>query len=430
MVGIWLDLGIVVLLLIVGGLFTATEMGLVTLRAGQLRRIAGQGKRGARVARLVAQPERYLAAVQIGSIVAGFFAAAFATATLAEPLAGQFVAWGMESDASAYSLAVITVTLIVTVLALVISELTPRRYAMQHGAGVAMLFGPTLDRLATLFRPLIWLLSNATNLVLRLLRSDPTTFREQMSSEELREMVASHEALSDEERRIVRDVFAAGGLSVRDAMLPRTDVDFLDASLSVAEARGRVWQHAHTRYSVIAGNPDTVVGFVHARDLLNPAIIDRPITVRELVRPVLVLPATKPLLSALTEMQHTPAQLALVVDEYGGLAGIVTLEDVLEEIVGDIYDEHDRDHGQDGAGHGADLFDGLLRLDEFTEATGIELPAGPYDTVGGWLVNRLGRMPEVGDTVTESGHRFSVDEIRGWRVQRLRVTTVEGDPTA
>lgn len=430
MAAVWLDLGIVFLLLIMGGLFTATEMGLVTLRAGQLKRIAGEGKRGARVARLVGQPERYLAAVQIGSIVSGFFAAAFATAALAEPLADQFAAWGMESHATATSLAVIAITLIVTILALVISELTPRRYAMQHGAGVAMLFGPALDRLATLFRPLIWLLSKATNLVLRMLGSDPTAFREQMSSEELREMVDSHEALSDEERRIVRDVFAAGALSVRDAMLPRTDVDFLDASLSVSEARGRIWQHAHTRYPVIAGTPDAVLGFIHARDLLDPTLTGRSLTVRDLVRPVLALPSTKPLLTALTEMQHAPAQLAMVVDEYGGLAGIVTLEDVLEEIVGDIYDEHDVDHRQAAPASGPEMFDGLLRLGEFTERTGIVLPAGPYDTVGGWVVSRMGRVPEVGDTVTESGHRFSVAEIRGWRVHRIQVTPIERDVTA
>lgn len=427
MAGIWLDLGIVLLLLIIGGLFTATEMGLVTLRAGQLRRIAGQGKRGARVANLVANPDRYLAAVQIGSIVAGFFAAAFATAALAEPLAHQFDSWGMESDASAYSLAVIVITLMVTMLALVISELTPRRYAMQRGAGVALLLGPILDRLATLFRPLIWLLSKATNLVLRLLGADPTAFQEHMSSEELRELVESHDALSAEERRILRDVFAAGALSVRDAMLPRTEVDFLDASLSVAQARERVWQHAHTRYPVITGTPDNVIGFIHARDLLDPALTGRPVTVKDLVRPVLALPATKPLLTTLTEMQHTPAQLALVVDEYGGLAGIVTLEDVLEMIVGDIYDEHDVEHRQAASEDGPDVYDGLLRVDEFTDRTGIELPAGPYDTVGGLVLTRLGRLPEVGDAVTEAGHQLSVTEVRGWRVHRVRVTPIEQD---
>ena len=270
--GVWLDVGIVVLLLIVGGLFTATEMGLVSLRAGQLRDIAAQGKRGARVVRLAGDPGRYLAAVQIGSIVAGFFSAAYATATLAEPLADRFVASGMESHASAESLAVVLITLVVTFLALVISELTPRRYALQKGRGVALLLGPLLDRLATVFRPLIWLLSKSTNVLLRLLRADPSAPGDQMTSDELRELVASHENLGDEERRIVREVFAAGSRKVRDAMLPRTDVDFLDASMTVAQAREVAYRHSHTRFPVMDGSPDSVLGFVHARDLLDPAL--------------------------------------------------------------------------------------------------------------------------------------------------------------
>lgn len=423
--GVWLDMAIVVLLLIIGGLFTATEMGLVSLRAGQLRDIAGQGKRGERVVRLAGDPGRYLAAVQIGSIVAGFFSAAYATATLGEPLANRFVAWGMDSHSAAYSLAIILITLLVTFLALVISELTPRRYAMQHGRGVALLLGPLLDRLATVFRPLIWLLSKSTNVMLRLLRADPTAPGDQMSSEELRELVASHENLGDDERRIVREVFAAGNLKVRDAMLRRADVDFLDASMTVAQAREVAYRHSHTRFPVMDGSPDSVLGFVHARDLLDPELDADTVTVREVVRPVLVLPASKPMLPALTEMQHMPAQLALVVDEYGGLAGIVTLEDLLEQIVGDIYDEHDDEHRGPAPDSDSTDIDGLLRLAEFTSRTGIAVPAGAYDTIGGLVVDRLGRIPAVGDHIDESGHRFSVSEIQGWRIHRLQVTPVE-----
>ncbi len=184
--GAWLDVLIVLLLLVVGGLFTATELALVSLRAGQLKAIGENGKRGARVAALAADPSRYLAAVQIGSIVAGFFAAAYATATLADPLADQLVSWGVDSHTGAESIAVVVITLLVTVVALVVSELTPRRYAMQRARPVATLLGPLLDRLSTLFRPVIWLLSKLTNGLLRLLRADPTVFGEQISSEELR----------------------------------------------------------------------------------------------------------------------------------------------------------------------------------------------------------------------------------------------------
>ena len=421
--GAWLDVLIVLLLLVIGGLFTATELALVSLRAGQLRAIAENGKRGARIAALAADPSRYLAAVQIGSIVAGFFAAAYATATLADPLADQLVSWGVDSHTGAESIAVIAITLLVTVVALVVSELTPRRYAMQRAQPVATLLGPLLDRLSTLFRPVIWLLSKLTNGLLRLLRADPTMFGDQISSEELRAMVESHEALGDEERRIVRDVFTAGGRSVHSAMLPRTDVDFLDASIPVSQARALAWEHSHTRYPVIEGTPDRVIGFVHARDLADPSQ-DESLPIRDIARTVTAFPTSKPLLPALTEMQASATQLALVIDEYGGLAGIVTLEDIIEEIVGDIYDEHDV-AVTSSAAQDSMIVDGLQRISEFTERTGITLPAGSYETIGGLIVGHLGRMPEVGDVVEESGHRFAVLAVTGRRIEQLQVNPAE-----
>ena len=192
-----------------------------------------------------------------------------------------------------------------------------------------------------MFRPLIWLLSKSTNLMLRLLRADPTAFREEISVEELRELVMTHEELPDQERRIVREVFAAGERHVRDAMLPRTEIDFLDASLPVTDAARQAWEHAHSRYPVIDGSAEKVIGFVNVRDLLDPAHDGKAVIVRDIVRSVMVFPATKPLLPALTELQGAGAHIAMVVDEYGGIAGIVTLENLVEKLVGDIYDEFD-----------------------------------------------------------------------------------------
>lgn len=425
----WIDVGIVLILLVVGGLFTSTELALVSLRVGQLKAIAERGGRGRRVAKLAGEPTRYLAAVQIGSIVAGFFAAAYGSATLAPPLARLFEGWGLAEDPAAEGLAVIVVTLLITYLALVLSELTPRRYAMQHAGGVAMLLGPQLDRLATLFRPLIWFLSTSTNFLLRVLRADPTASGGHISGDELRELVLSHESLSDQEWRIVRDVFAAGNRHIREAMRPRTDVDFLDAALPVSQAARLAWEHTHTRYPVIDGSPDKVVGFVHVRDLLDPAHTGREVRVGEIVRSVTAFPATKPLLAAFTELQGAATHLALVVDEYGGLAGIVTVEDLLEELVGDIYDEYDRaDLARSdtvASERGLGEVDGLLSLAAFTQRTGISLPPGPYDTVGGLVVTQLGRMPTVGDTVEVAEHRLAVVAIQGWRVDRLLVTPVK-----
>jgi putative hemolysin len=277
-----------------------------------------------------------------------------------------------------------------------------------------------LDRLSVLFRPLIWLLSKMTNALLRLLRADPSVFGDQVTSEELRALVQSHEALGDEERRIVRDVFAAGDRSVQDAMLPRTDVDFLDASIPVAQAQTLAWEHSHTRYPVTDGSPDKIIGFVHSRDLLDPSH-EQSIPIRQIVRPVMALPTSKSLLPALTEMQSTANQLAVVIDEYGGLAGIVTLEDIIEELIGDIYDEHDVTTDHPIADDGAIVVDGLVRIGDFTSRTGIAVPTGSYDTVGGMVVGRLGRMPTEGDSIEESGYLWTVLTIQGWRIAQLQL---------
>jgi putative hemolysin len=420
----WLDIGIVILLLVVGGLFTATELALVSLRAGQLRAIAGRGGRGARVARLAGEPTRYLAAVQIGSIVAGFFAAAFGAAALAEPLSGPLVSWGMDAEA-AEALAVIAITLLITYIALVISELTPRRYAMQRAEGVAMALGPILDRLATVFRPLIWLLSKSTNGALRVLRADPSAFRDEIGVEELREMVLTHEGLPQQEQRIVREVFAASERTVREVMLPRAAIDFLDASMPVEAAAAAAWEHAHTRYPVIDGSPDRVIGFVHVRDLLDPSLAGRGVTVREVVRGITAFPGSTPLLTALSELQSANAHLAVVVDEYGALVGIVTVENLVEELVGDIYDEYDTVPPPADPSGPSEEFDGLTRIGDFRQRTGIDLPKGPYDTIGGLLVTVLGRVPAIGDDVEVAGHRLTVVAVDGWRVQRLAVNDIE-----
>jgi putative hemolysin len=427
MSGVWISIGVVLVLLVTGGLFTATEMALVSLRAGQLTAIGARGRRGERIARLAGEPTRYLAAVQIGAVVAGFFAAAYGAATLADPLA-RLIGDSANPDHSAEGIAVVIVTLLITYAALVLSELTPRRYAMQHAPGVALLLGSPLDRFATLLRPLIWFLSKSTNVMLRLLRSGTSGSSEQVSEEELRELVLTHEGLGEHERRILHDVFLARGGYVRQAMLPRGDVDFLDASLRVTDAAREAWVHAHTRYPVIDGSPDNVIGFVHVRDLLDPDLDGSDVQVRDLVRTAPAFPATKPLLAALAEMQQQAAQLALVIDEYGGLAGIVTLEDLVEELVGEIQDEYDVAPADLAvAGDAAIEFDGLAGLGEVSARSGIALPSGPYDTISGFVVTALGRMPEVGDAVEVDRHRITVTAVAGRRVQRLRVTPLDPD---
>ncbi len=426
---LWTNIGLVAVFIAIGGAFAAAEIALVSLRESQIRTIAQRGKRGERVASLAADPNRFLSAVQIGVTLAGFLSAAFGAATLADDLVPVLVRWGL-SDGVATPLALVVITLIISYFSLVFGELAPKRLALQRADRVALLLAPGVDRVARVARPVIWLLSRSTDAIVRLAGGDPSAQRDVITEAELRDMVAGHETLGDEERQIVEDVFLAGERQLREVMVPRTEVDFLDAKTPVFKAVQIAIDKPHSRYPVVDGSQDNVVGFVHVRDLFAPDVATRSVRVEELVRDVAFLPSTKQVLAALSEMRREGQHLAIVLDEYGGTFGIVTLEDLVEELVGDIRDEYDTEAAPGHASDGMQEVDGLLNLVDFEEETGIELPDGPYETVAGFVMSRLGRLPDVGDTVTAGDWQLVVTELDTRRIARLRVVPRPVDPKA
>jgi putative hemolysin len=415
---------LVIVFVLIGGFFAGAEIALVSLRDSQIKQLSQRGRRGAVVARLAEDPNRFLSAVQIGVTLMGFLSAAFGAATLADGLASALRDWGL-SPALADTAALVAITLVISYFSLVFGELAPKRLALQRVEGFALMVAPILDRVARLSRPAIWLLGKSTDLVVRLLGGDPRAQREQITEEELRDIVAGHETLGREEQRLIKEVFEAGERQIREVMLPRTEVDFLDDALPVFRAARQVANHPHSRYPVVRGSQDDVIGFVHVRDILSPNISGRSVRLGEIARDVKMLPATKRVLSALNEMRREGHHIAIVIDEYGGTAGIVTLEDLVEELVGDIRDEYDVEEDHARRNLSGDLeVDGLLNLDDFAETTGITLPEGPYETVAGFVMNRLGHLPQVGELVDVDGHRLTVTELDGRRVARLRLTKI------
>jgi len=418
------SIALVVVFVLVGSLFAAAEMALVSLRESQVRAMATRGRRGEAVARLTRDPNRFLAAVQVGVTLAGFLSASFGGATLSGKLSPKIEALGLPPGASD-AVALVVVTILISILSLVLGELAPKRLALQRAEGIALALGPSVDRIAKITRPVIWMLSKLTDGVVRLAGGDPDAQREQMSDEELRELVNTHETLGEEERRIVEDVFEAGDRQIREVMIPRTEVDFLDASMPVYRAAKEAQHQPHSRYPVIRGSADDVIGFVHVRDLLDPETSRSSVRVGELARQALVLPWTRPILAALADMRREGSHLAIVADEYGGTAGIVTMEDLVEELIGDIRDEYDAEDTEATVHRGGDVeVDGLLNLDDFEEETGLELPEGPYETVAGFLMARLGRLARVGDHVEHDDRRITVQDMEGRRVGRVLVTVV------
>ena len=421
---VWLSIVMVVVFVLIGGVFSGAEIALVSLRESQVRGMADTGgRRGKAVQRLLSDPNRFLAAVQVGVTLAGFFSAAFGASTLSRPLATWLETRGLTPGLSG-TLALVLVTIGISYLSLVAGELTPKRLALQRAEGFALFVAAPLNTIATLSRPVIWLLSKSTDVLVRLLGGDPKVSGESISQEELRDLVAAHESLSSDERRLIDEVFRAGEREVREVMTPRTEVAFLDASMTASRAAKQVADSNWSRFPVAGRDEDDVVGFVHVRDLFLPNHpAGRAATVGDLSREVKRLPGTAGVLTALSEMRRGSQHLAIVVDEYGGTDGIVTLEDLIEEVIGEIYDEYDEEVVADGKqpADGPREVDGLLNLDDFTEATGLELPDGPYETVAGYVLAELGRLPEVGDAIEVEGRRFTVLELDGRRIARLRV---------
>jgi putative hemolysin len=338
--------GVIFVILIFSAFFVAAEAALISLRDSQITRIVEtKGRRGARLGRLVTNPNRFLAAGQVGVTLAGFLSAAFGEKKVGPIVTPFLEAWGLSAS-TAETVSFIGTTIVVAYIALVFAELAPKRLAIQHAESYALFLAGFIDNTAKLFTPFIALLSLSTDVVVRLLGGDPNAGREQISGEELRGMVAAHEALTPAEREMIDDVFSAGDRQIREIMIPRTEVAFLDADLPAFKAVKIVADKPHSRYPVSDDSQDDVIGFIHVRDLLDPDIRERSIRVSDLVRDIARYPGSKQVIPTLSAMRAANVHMALVIDEYGGTAGIITMEDLVEELIGDIRDEYDTDESE------------------------------------------------------------------------------------
>ncbi len=417
------DLALIAGLIVLASFFVAAEIALISLRDSQVREIATRGKRGARVAALAAHPNRLLAAVQIGVTVSGFLSAALGADQLGDYVIPWLESLGI-SNAWSTTISLLGVTLVIAYFSLVFGELVPKRVALFRAEEIALATAGIINVVANIFRPLIWLLSKSTDIVLRAFGIDPKEARSQISEEELLDLVSGHAALSDEERDIVEEVFNASERQIHEVMVPRTEVDFMDVSLTVGKAIDLAVDKAHSRYPVIRGSSDEVIGFIHVRDLLDTSLATRETKIIELVRSIIFLPGTKGILPALSEMRKQGQHVAIVLDEYGGTDGIVTLEDLVECLIGDIRDEYDEDETDIAIESRTGDFevDGLISIEDLVEQTNLEVPDGPYETASGFVMHHLGRIPKEHDVVVVDGVRITVLSMEGKRAGQLLIS--------
>jgi len=421
------DIGLVLLFIGVAGVFVAAEIALISLRESQIRQLEGKSKRGDRVVALTRNPNRFLAAAQVGITFLGFLSAAFGAERLGEYVSPVFEEWGLSKTISE-TLALISITIVIAYISLVFGELVPKRLALYRTEIIALAVAPTIDLTAKIFRPAIWLLSKSTDTVVKIFGLSAKEIRSEISEAELVDLVSGHTSLSEEEREIVEEVFAAGDLQLHEIMVPRIEVDFMDVGLSITDAISVAIERSHSRYPVTRGSTDEVIGFLHVRDLLNPKVNSSAgETILDLVRPVLNLPGTKGVLPALAETRSKRSHIAVVLDEYGGTDGIVTLEDLVECLIGDIHDEYDSENTEvtPQARTGEFEIDSLISLEDLYDETGIVLPEGPYETVGGLVMDHLGRIPEPHDVININKVRITVLTLEGKRAGQLLISSNE-----
>jgi len=419
-------IALVLALIFLAAFFVAAEIALISLRDSQVKQLSQQNsKRGDRVAKLTANPNRFLAAAQVGVTVCGFLSAALGAEKLGVFVEPKLIQWG-ASENLAKTLSIIGVTLVIAYFSLVFGELVPKRLALFKSEQISLASSLIIEGMARFFRPVIWLLSKSTDLVVTMLGIDPKAQRSQISEEELMDLVSGHNALTEEEREIVEEVFNTSEKLVNEVMVPRTEVDFMDGSLTVNKAIALAVEMAHSRYPVVRGSSDEVIGFIHVRDLLDTSNANPNSKIQDLVRPIMYLPGTKGVLPSLTEMRSQRQHLAIVLDEYGGTDGIVTLEDLVECLIGDIQDEYDQDESEiNTESRTGDIeIDGLTSLEDLESETGITLPEGPYQTVSGFVMHFLGRMPKEHDVVNINGIRLVVISLEGHRVGQLLISRV------
>jgi putative hemolysin len=413
MQAVWWQLTAVLALVIVNAVLAGSEIALVSLREGQLRRLEKGGRRQRTLAGLARNPNRFLSTIQIGITLAGFLASATAAVTLARPLVAPLSFFGTY----ARPVAIVLVTILVSYVTLVLGELAPKRVALQRSEAWGALFARPLNAFAHVASPLLWLVERSTDAAVRLLGGDPSRHREEMTEEELRDTLVTRPGFSRLQREILSGAFEITDRRLRQVAVPRPDVTFLSADMPAPEAIDRLLEIGHSRAPVHGEDLDDIVGIVHLRDLIRAEG-----TIRDCVRDALALPETLTVIEALRRMQGKRQLMAIVIDEHGGVEGIVTIEDLLEELVGEIYDEFDRDTAAvERKPDGTLELPGGFPLHDLEDIDVKLKVSGDYTTVAGLVLDRLGRLPEPNERLEIEGWEIEVIEVSERAIERVRL---------
>ena len=426
-----LSIAVTVILTIFNGYFSMSEMALSTAHKVLLDHDAEEGdRRAATAADAVESPDRFLATIQVGITLLGFFSSAFAATSLSEPFGAWLSGFGLDQG-FANGLATAIITLIVSYFSIVVGELVPKRMAMADAEGVTKrVIGP-LSGFAHVVHPLVWLTAASANGLARLLHIKGIEDRQEVSEDEIRYMVRDSDELSDEEKSMIHEVIDLGDTKAREVMVPRVDVTFVEDDTTVGAVIDVMQDKGYSRIPIYHEDIDRIVGIAHIKDLIGPTMDNHEAnaSIKRYMRRADFVPDTKDIIPLLSEMRSTHDHMVIVVDEYGGTAGVLTIEDIVEEIVGEIEDEFDPDNKYlTQLSEREWLVDGRYSIDDAIELGWPIEDSEEYETIAGFVLDEFDGLPRPGDEIQLEGYTFHVQSLRGRRVSLVRVQAPEPQP--
>lgn len=422
------ELMLLVLLIALNAFFAASEIALISLNENKLRYMAEEGnKKASQLLKILGDPSKFLATIQIGITLAGFLASAFAADTFAEPLVELIKKTQIPvSETVLKNIAVIFITLVLSYFTLIFGELVPKRLAMKKTETISFFVVSPLIALSTVTSPFVKLLSVSTNFVVRLFGIDPAAEEEMVTEEEIRMLVDVGEeegAIDENEREMINNIFEFDNKEVCDIMTHRTEIVGIPITASIKEIMDIVKEAKFTRYPVYEENIDDIIGILNIKDFIQLTEDRNDFCLKNIIRQPYYVPSSKKADELFRELQSTKTHMAVVIDEYGGTAGIVTIEDLLEEIVGNIFDEYDEEEKEfEKLDENTFIISGVTSLDRVTEVLDVDLPVDDYDTLSGFIIGQLGRIPEEGETPEVEFEEivFKVEKVEEKRIARVK----------
>lgn len=414
-----------VFLITLNAVFACAEIAVISMNDTKLAKMAAEGdKRAVRLARLTSQPARFLATIQVAITLSGFLGSAFAAENFSDGLVNALLSLGVAIPAATLdAIAVVVITLILSYFTLIFGELVPKRVAMRKAEPLALGMSALISGIAKLFAPIVWFLTISTNAILRLLGIDPNAEDEEVSEEEIRMMVdvgSEKGAIDQEEKQFIQNVFAFDDLTAGDIATHRTEISLLWLEEGMKEWETTIHNSRHTLYPVCDESVDNVVGILNAKDYFRLADRNRETVLNEAVKPAYFIPETVKADVLFRNMKHSHNTLAVVLDEYGGMIGIITINDLVEQLVGDLGDEEPTEEKMiEAIDSRTWKIHGDASIEEVSETLGVALQSDDYDTFNGLIFGALGTIPPDGSTVevNTAGLVIKVTEIRDHQVE-------------